>query len=243
MHLLCKCLQRGVYPFVSLCTGTGNITWLNIKKMNTVWCRHPEENYIITCIPADLSNYSLLIELTFLLNCLIMCLYRNTATVSFRATEVTLSSKPSMPFFFKLSLSLLFFFFLQEKLLWSLEPPGSMVPMGTQCTIWRRTMGCWSTPQTGSGAWDASACTPRMVWLTTRPTPGRGSPRTWWKSSVTCTTRWEGFCSHLHSTEHTQKWGYTRALFTQYNLYFKIIHSFFLQMLNMYLPQSDAQEI
>lgn len=78
---------------------------------------------------------------------------------------------------------------LQEKQLWSLALPGSMVPMGTQYTTWRRTTGCLNTPQMGRGAWDASACTPRTVWLTTRPMSGRGSPRTWWKSSVTCTMR------------------------------------------------------
>lgn len=154
-----------------------------------MWRHHPQENYIINFIPVGLRNYSMLIELTFLLTCLIMCLSLSKAdflhSYSFKATEVTLSSKPSMSF--------VVFYSVQEKLLWSSEPPGSMVPTGTQCTIWRRTTGCWSTPRTGSGAWDASACTPRMVWLTTRPTLGRGSPRTWWKSSVTCTTRWEGY--------------------------------------------------
>lgn len=98
------------------------------------------------------------------------------------------------PVFFKLiSID---FSVLQEKQLWSLALPGSMVPMGTQYTTWRRTTGCLNTPQMGRGAWDASACTPRTVWLTTRPMSGRGSPRTWWKSSVTCTMRWGDTCAH-----------------------------------------------
>lgn len=83
---------------------------------------------------------------------------------------------------------------------WSLEPPGSMVPMGTQCTTWQWKMGCWSIPPMRRGAWDASACSLRMAWLIIRPTLGRGSPKTWWRSSVTCTTRWR----HTHLYAHRQ---------------------------------------
>lgn len=83
-----------------------------------------------------------------------------------------------------------YFSYCQEKLLWSLEPPGSMGPMGTRSTTWQRKTGCWSTPLMGRGALGASAYSPRMAWPTTRPAPGRGSPKTWWRSSVISTTRW-----------------------------------------------------
>lgn len=83
-----------------------------------------------------------------------------------------------------------YIFHCQEKQLWSLEPPGSMEPMGTRSTTWQRRTGCWSTPLMGRGAWDASACSLRTAWLTTRPAPEQGSPKTWWRSSVICTTRW-----------------------------------------------------
>lgn len=86
--------------------------------------------------------------------------------------------------------SVLLFPNLQKNQFWSSEPLGSMAPTGTRCTTWRRRTGCWSTPRTRRGVWPASACSPKKVCLITRPTLGRGSPSTWWRSSGTCTMRW-----------------------------------------------------
>lgn len=67
-----------------------------------------------------------------------------------------------------------------------------MALTGTPSTTWLRITGFWSTPRRTSAAWAASAFTPRTVWPITRPAVAGVSPRTWWRSSVICTTRYEG---------------------------------------------------